>query len=121
MGDYPNKPGFYPHAPETSQQAAESVAQAALNREAMALALIRANAANGCTADEVADTFEWERYSSRPRLSGLKAQGKIVDSGKRRKAISGRSQAVWVLPEYGPPSPPDAQGDLLAVPYGKCA
>ncbi|WP_143146820.1 hypothetical protein [Novosphingobium sp. NDB2Meth1] len=113
MDNYPNMPGFRPGSPETSQQAAESVAQAAISREAMALALIRANAANGCTADEVANTYEWERYSSRPRLSGLKAQGKIVDSGKRRKAVSGRSQAVWVLPEYGPPPPPDAQGDLL--------
>jgi hypothetical protein len=112
MVDYPNAPGFRSGSPDTSEQAAQSVAQAAISREAMALALIRANAANGCTADEVADTFEWERYSSRPRLSGLKAQGKIVDSGKRRKAVSGRAQAVWVLPEYGPPPVHDGQ-DLL--------
>lgn len=112
MADYPNAPGFRPGSPETSEHAAESVAQAALNREAKALALITANGAHGCTADEVADTFEWERYSSRPRLSGLKAQGKIVDSGKRRKAISGRSQAVWVLPEFGPPPADDGQDDL---------
>lgn len=115
MADYPNAPGFYPHAPETSQEAAESVAAAALSREAKALALIRANAANGCTADEVADTFDWERYSSRPRLSGLKAQGKIVDSGKRRKAVSGRSQAVWVLPEFGPPPADDGQDALPGI------
>lgn len=115
MADYPNAPGFRPGSPETSELAAESVAAAALNREAMALALITANAANGCTADEVADTFEWERYSSRPRLSGLKAQGKIVDSGKRRKAISGRSQAVWVLPEFGPPPVDDGQDNLPGI------
>jgi hypothetical protein len=79
------------------------------------------HAGNGCTADEVAATFKWERYSSRPRLSGLKAQGRIVDSGKRRKAISGRSQAVWVLPEYGPPPPPEAPVDVLAVSNDNCA
>lgn len=112
MADYPNVPGFRPGSPETSQEAAESVAAAAASREAKALALIAANAANGCTADEVADALEWERYSSRPRLSGLKAQGKIVDSGKRRKAISGRVQAVWVLPEYGPPPADDGQDNL---------
>jgi len=115
MADYPNAPGFRPGSPETSEQAAESVATAAASREVMALALIRANAATGCTADEVADTLEWERYSSRPRLSGLKAQGKIVDSGKRRKAVSGRSQAVWVLPEFGPPPVVGDQDDLPGI------
>lgn len=121
MSDYPNTPGFYPHAPETSKDAATSVAGAAKSRENMALVLIGANGPKGCTADEVADTFEWERYSSRPRLSGLKAQGKIVDSGIRRKSVSGRSQAVWVLPEYGPPAPADAQGDLLGAANGNIA
>lgn len=111
--DYPDIPGVRPGSPDTSMAAALSVAGAAKTREAMALVLIRANAAHGCTADEVADTFGWERYSSRPRLSTMKKRGEIVDSGRRRKAVSGRSQAVMVLPEYGPPPPPDPQGDLL--------
>jgi hypothetical protein len=79
----------------------------------MALVLLRANGARGCTADEVADTFEWERYSSRPRLSTMKARGEIVDSGVRRKGASGRNQVVWVLPEFGPTPPESGQGDLL--------
>jgi len=110
---YPDNPGVRIGSPDTAYAAADSMADAAKSREAMALVLIAANGLRGCTADEVADTFNWERYSSRPRLSGLKAQGKIVDSGLRRKAVSGRSQAAWVLPEYGPPLPEDPQGDRL--------
>ncbi|WP_298196746.1 hypothetical protein [Novosphingobium sp.] len=115
MSDYPDMPGVRPGSPDTAIEAALSMADVAKSRERQAMVLISANAANGCTSDEVADTLGWERYSSRPRLSTLKARGEIVDSGKRRKGTSGRNQAVWVLPEYGPPPPPDPQGDLLAA------
>lgn len=101
MTDYPDMPGYYAGAPETSQEAAEFVADAAMVREAAALALITSLAGYGATADEVADRLGWEeRYSSRPRLSMLHARGAIVDSGKRRKGVSGRMMAVWVLPRY---------------------
>jgi len=100
MADYPDAPGFYPHAPETSREAAESVADAAKSREAQALRVIRMVGRAGLTADEVAGTFGWDRYSARPRLSALRKQGKIVDSGHRRSGVSGRRQAVWVAPEY---------------------
>lgn len=110
--DYPNKPTAKPGSPETAFEAADSVAEVAKTREAKALALIRENGPRGCTADEVADTYEWERYSSRPRLSTMKARGDIVDSGMRRKGASGRNQVVWVLPEHGPPAPASPQGDL---------
>lgn len=110
--DYPNKPTAKSGSPETAFDAAERVADAAKTREAKALVLIRANGPHGCTADEVADTFEWERYSSRPRLPTLKARGEIVDSGLRRKGASARNQVVWVVPEFAPPFPPSDQGDL---------
>jgi len=112
MTYYPNDPGSRAGSPETSPEAAESVAEAARTREAKALVLIRMTGRSGCTADEVADTFEWERYSSRPRLSTLKARGEIVDSGLRRKGASGRNQVVWVVPEYGPPALVGDQGEL---------
>ena len=111
MSDYPNKPGVRANAPETAHDAADSVAHAAKTRELAALRLILSKALSGCTADEVAATLEWERYSSRPRLSTLKAQGKIVDSGVRRKGVSGRRQAVWIAKEYAS-SPDEPQGDL---------
>jgi len=67
-----------------------------LVRTAIALA-----GANGATGDEVAEALEWDRFRVRPRTSELRAQGKIVDSGRRRKnAVSGVSAIVWVLPEH---------------------
>lgn len=112
MTDYPDAPGYYAGAPDTSREAAEAVADAALAREAAALALITALAGYGATADETADRLGWdERYSSRPRLSMLRARGKIEDSGKRRRGVSGRMQAVWVLPKYVP-APASVAGDV---------
>lgn len=100
-------PGHYSHAPETSREAAEHVADAAKSREELALRFIRGRGLFGATADEVAGTLEWERYSSRPRLSTLKAEGKIVDSGARRKGASGRNQAVWIAREFAPRAEPE--------------
>jgi len=87
-------------SPDTAFAAADSVAGIATDREAKALAWIREQAENGSTADETAEALGWERYSSRPRLSMLHARGAIVDSGKRRRGVSGRMQAVWVLPQF---------------------
>ena len=104
--DYPDMPGVRAGSPETAFEAAESVADAAKTREAMAMRFIHGRGLLGATADEVADALEWERYSSRPRLSTLKAQAKIADSGDRRKGASGRRQAVWIAAEYLPPVEP---------------
>lgn len=115
MADYPNTPGFYPHAPETSQEAAESMIDAAASREAKVMALISARAAYGCTTDEIEATFGWEWRSSAPRISTLKKKGSIVDSEVRRKGRTGRNQAAWVLPEYGPPPVDDGQSELPGI------
>lgn len=96
MDKYPHIPAARPGSPETAFEAAESIADAAKSREAKAFALFRSVYPAGRTADEVADHFEWERYSARPRLSQLKARGQIVDSGERRQGASGRRQVVWV-------------------------
>jgi len=105
--DYPDMPGVRAGSPDTAFEAAESVADAAKSREAMAQRFIRGRGLFGATADEVADTFGWERYSSRPRLSTLKAQERIVDSGQRRDGASGRKQAVWIAVEFAPPIVPE--------------
>lgn len=113
MQQYPHDfPGVKPGSPDTAYAAAESVSDAAATRSRLALAFVGDQKANGATADEVAGAYEWERYSSRPRLAELHARGAIVDSGRRRQGVSGRSQVVWVLPEFGPPLPADPQGDL---------
>jgi len=114
MTDYHNLPGVRAGSPDTSYEAAESVADAAKTREAMAMRFILSRGLVGATADEVADAFLWERYSSRPRLSTLRARGSIVDSGERRKGASGRFQAVWIAKEFAPDSD-DPQRDLWEV------
>ncbi|MXO74856.1 hypothetical protein GRI40_06430 [Altererythrobacter aerius] len=112
---YPNAPGFHPGSPETSREAAASVAPAAANRSNLALRFVRERAPVGATSDEVASRYEWERYSSRPRLAELHKRGLIVDSGRRREGASGRKQVVWVVPEYGPAPTDGVQLDLLAM------
>lgn len=113
MRQYPHDfPGVKLGSPTTAYDAAASVAEAAATRSKLALTFVADQRVDGATADEVAQANEWERYSSRPRLAELHARGAIVDSGRRRQGVSGRSQVVWVLPEYGPPPPPDPQGDL---------
>ena len=114
---YIDKPDRYPDVPGwrragTSREAAEAVADAARNRSLLALAHINGQGLHGATADEVADAFEWERYSSRPRLAELNKQGKIFDSGKRRKGVSGRMQTVWIGEAFAP-KPDDPQGTLF--------
>ena len=107
-----NTPGSRANAPETSLEAGESVSDAAASRRALALAFIRSQGRTGATADEVADRYDWERYSSRPRLSELKAAKAIVATAERRKGASGRSQCVWIVAELGP-SNDDGQLSLL--------
>jgi hypothetical protein len=109
MGDYPNNPGHWAGAPETSKQAAAVIADAAKSRSALAARYVVEQGFRGATADEVADALDWDRYSSRPRLAELHKRGLIVDSGERRTGVSGRRQAVWVGKQFGPEAPSDPQ------------
>ena len=98
---YPDQPGARCGSPETAFEAAEHVADAAKSRERLARVLIRNRGSYGATADEVAQALGWiPHYAARPRLSGMKALGEIVDSGVRRTGLSGRRQAAWITPEH---------------------
>lgn len=107
---YPDTPGVRAGSPDTAYAAAESVADAAKSREALALKFFQQRGLVGGIADEVAEAFEWDKYSVRPRLSTLRANGKIVDSGDRRRGTSGRWQAVWIASEFAPVPDSIAQG-----------
>lgn len=109
---YPDTPGTRPGSPKTAYEAAESVKDAARSRSILALDFIRSRSRTGATSDEIAAQYDWERYSSRPRVAELRAQGKIVDSGRRREGASGRRQAVWIAKEFADPEPAE-QADLL--------
>lgn len=55
---------------------------------------------NGATCDDIGSALGWIVFRVRPRTAELRALGKIVDSGKRRKGGSGRLAIVWCLPDY---------------------
>lgn len=110
---YPSTPGFYRNAPETSREAAESVADFANSIRAKVLAVVASTGPAGAIGDEVAAALDLHVTQVRSRLSELVADKAIVDSKHRRKGASGRNGAVWVLTSFGPPPPADPQGDLL--------
>lgn len=49
------------------------------------------------TADEVAEYLGAEPLTIRPRVTELRNQKRIRDTGQRRKNRSGRSAAVWAV------------------------
>ena len=55
---------------------------------------------HGATCDDIGSALGWIVFRVRPRTAELRALGKIVDSGKRRKGGSGRLAIVWCLPDY---------------------
>lgn len=51
----------------------------------------------GLTADECADLLGEDKLSIRPRVAELKLDGKLTDTGIRRKNASGKSAAVMKI------------------------
>lgn len=93
LGDtpYPLAPGFKERGGASEQAAAEIKPAAATLREQV-LAAIRISPA---TADEVAERLRVSILAIRPRLSELRAQGKIEPTGERRENASGKYATVW--------------------------
>lgn len=90
---YPEAPGFKDR--DTSRAAADSMKDAAPLLRGRCLEAIRRSPA-GLTADEVATQIGETILSVRPRVTELLRDGKVRDSGQRRKNDSGRSAKVWV-------------------------
>ncbi len=110
---YPTVPGYKVGSPETSKAAAASMADGAKSIERKALAALADAGADGLTTDEGADRIGLPNpYMSRPRFSSLRAQGKIVDSGRRRTNASGRKAAVWILVEFALPDHSRGKGNV---------
>ena len=110
--EYPNMPGSRRSAPETSRDAAASIAPIARSHRAQVLEAITLAGPHGLTGDEVAEVTGLTIYQVRSRSSELR-KAKIIDDSKRRGRLgSGRNGAVWVLKQYAP-KPDDPQGDLL--------
>jgi hypothetical protein len=90
--NYPEIPGFKRLG--TSKLAAEESKPEASYLRAACLDCIRRDPA---TADEVAEWLGRSVLAVRPRLSELVAQGKIEESGKRRRNASGKLASVWKI------------------------
>ncbi|MEZ5744358.1 MAG: hypothetical protein R3D89_11715 [Sphingomonadaceae bacterium] len=78
------------------QDGSESVAEHLGRLQRLSLAVIRSAGSYGLTALETASATGFDRYSIQPRISELRAKGRVVDGGKRRRNPSGRSAIVWV-------------------------
>jgi len=95
---YPHRPGWKRGSPRTSADAGISFETEAWTRREQAFGFIEHRGAYGATCDEVAIGCGWEeRYSSRPRLSELRAMHRITPSGRYRRGVSGRLQTVWII------------------------
>lgn len=87
---YPQSPGF--RNTDTSFEAAASI-----NASGLRAKVLRVVAQAPCTADEAASILDIDRLAIRPRLTELKALGKVRDTGERRPNASGRSAIVWAI------------------------
>lgn len=95
--DYPNTPGH--RGVDTSMEAAEKVASIAPAIREKVLQGVAAAGAAGLTVLEGCQQFGWDRHGAQPRFTELKALGKIIDSGQRRRNPSGVRAIVWVTPD----------------------
>lgn len=91
---YPARPGF--KEGDTSRKAADSMREGAPMLQRRCLDALRA-APGGLTADQIAANIGETILSVRPRVTELLRDGRVRDSGQRRKNDSGRSAKVWVI------------------------
>ncbi len=98
---YPDTPGFKVAGP--SKQAAKAMTGKAAKMRAAVLAQI-AQYSGGATADEIAKDLNLSVLSVRPRVSELRRNGEIEQTGGRRKNQSGMTATVWRIRAQGSPS-----------------
>jgi hypothetical protein len=95
---YPTSPGF--KAPGPSELAANAISPTAAKLRAMVLAEFQRTGA-GLTADEIAKDLNLSVLSVRPRVSELRRNGQIEQTGSRRKNASGMTATVWRISPGG--------------------
>lgn len=100
---YPDYPAYKTTTPETFALAALQIADRSGHLRNKVLDVLKNR---NCTADEVAEKIGESVLSIRPRVSELRAMGKIVPTTLRRKNITGHSAVVWTVSKPG-------QGELI--------
>jgi predicted ArsR family transcriptional regulator len=96
---YPDAPGYKSFGP--SEIAAASIASTASKLRAIVLAEFQ-RTSSGLTADEIAKSLNLSVLSVRPRVSELRRNGQIEQTGARRKNASGMTATVWRISSVGP-------------------
>ena len=92
--DWP-EPRARHNAPETSHEAAESIAPAASRLAKWVLENIEYSV--GLTCFEVEEITDLSHQTASARITELRQKGLIKDSGQRRLTSSGRKAVVWVV------------------------
>lgn len=80
---------------DTSQEAAEAAEGTSSLWRLMVLQDLSMHGPS--TADEVAARLNQSVLKIRPRVSELRNQRKIIDTGTRRRNATGKSAAVWTI------------------------
>ena len=78
---------------DTSHAAARTVKAATLKEEALGILL--AYTGDGLTAEEIASALHRPYGSIQPRISELRNDGKVIDTGIRRRGQWGKMIIVW--------------------------
>lgn len=86
--------------PETSSEAATAAEEYAPKKRLQILAYILSRGAEGATDDEGQRALGIRVQTYTPRRYELVKEGFVVDSGMRRRTISGCRAIVWVVPEF---------------------
>lgn len=92
LGLYPGAPGYKEST--TSKQAAQGIASKADVLRERVFNVID-HAVHGITADAIAPLLHEIPGNIRPRVSELRATGRVFDSGRRGPSSNGRSSIVW--------------------------
>jgi hypothetical protein len=116
---YPNHPGH--RGVETSVEAAEALAPCLGNLQKRTLATIRAAGDAGLTAHETTHAIGFVREAIQPRLSELRRKRLIVDSGRRRKNLSGKKAIVWIATPQADTEPPVSGSPVQTCPMDMVA
>lgn len=95
LQNYPDDPGY--RNTDTSEAAAEDMKPSAKFIRQKVFEAIKAADVIGLTTEEIADRTGIEYRSVQPRTSELRVEGRIMDSGQRRKNATGKAAIVWVV------------------------
>lgn len=91
--EYPNRPGH--RGIDTSIEAAQKMAQSAKTIQDRVFKMLQLAPETGMTTEELCQMMRMVPKTIQPRVSELRAIGKIEDSGLRRKSASGVRVIVW--------------------------